>query len=162
MKTDVAYGTRCVDRVDKSGVAALFDEEEDEPAMGGLAQDLRYALRQLRKNPGFTGTATLTLAFAIGAASSVFSVVYSELIRPLPYARPEMIFYLETYSPEGYTQPSSYPEYQDWRRENHVFLSLTGFSTFLPGSSNLEGPTGPVASPCPQSPRPTIFSMFSG
>jgi putative ABC transport system permease protein len=115
--------------------------------MSGLSQDLRYALRQLHKYPGFTGTATLTLAFAIGAASSVFSVVYSELIRPLPYDRPEKIFYLQTYAPEGYSQPASYPEYQDWRRENHVFSSLAGFSTFLPGSSNLEGPTGPVALP---------------
>ena len=59
----------------------------------------------------------------------------------------EKIFYLESYAPEGYTQPSSYPEYQDWRRENHVFSSLAGFSTFLPGSSNLEGPNGPVALP---------------
>jgi len=115
--------------------------------MSGLYQDLLYALRQLHKYPGFTGTATLTLAFAIGAASSVFSVVYSELIRPLPYDRPEKIFYLESYAPEGYTQPASYPEYQDWRRENHVFSSLAGFSTFLPGSSNLEGPAGPVALP---------------
>jgi putative ABC transport system permease protein len=115
--------------------------------MGGLAQDLRYALRQLRKYPGFTGTATLTLALAIGAAPAVFSVVYSELIRPLPYDHPENIFYLESYSPEGYTQPSSYPEYQDWRRENHGFSSLAGFSTFFPGSSNLDGPTGPVALP---------------
>jgi putative ABC transport system permease protein len=115
--------------------------------VSGLAQDLRYALRQLRKYPGFTGAATLTLALAIGAASSVFSVVYSELIRPLPFDRPERVFYLESYAPEGYTQPSSYPEYQDWRRENHAFSSLAGFSTFLPGSSNLEGPSGPVALP---------------
>ena len=115
--------------------------------MRGLLQDIRYAIRQLRKNPGFTVTAVLTLALGIGAASAVFSVIYAVLIRPLPYHQPQKIFYLNTYELEGYQQPSSYPEYLDWRRENHVFSALAGFSTFLPGSSNLEGPAGPVALP---------------
>ncbi len=108
--------------------------------------DLRYAIRQLRKSPGFTVTAVLTLALAVGAASAVFSVIYAVLIRPLPYDHPEKIFYLNSYALEGYQQPTSYPEYLDWRRENHSFSALAGFSAgFLPGSSNLEGPAGPVA-----------------
>ena len=114
--------------------------------MTSLLQDLRFAIRQLRKSPGFTVTAVLTLALAVGAASAVFSVIYAVLIRPLPYDHPEKIFYLKTYVPQGYQQPSSYPEYLDWQRENHVFSALAGYSTiFFSGSSNFEGPSGPVA-----------------
>jgi putative ABC transport system permease protein len=76
--------------------------------------------------------------------SAVFSVIYAVLIRSLPYDHPEKIFYLNTYAPEGYQQPSSYPEYLDWRRENHVFSALAGFGTV---SSNFESPAGPVAVP---------------
>src|ERR1017187_9098074 len=116
--------------------------------MGSLLQDIRFAIRQLRRSLGFTVTAVLTLALAVGAASAVFSVIYAVLIRPLPYDHPEKIVYLDSYALEGYQQPTSYPEYLDWRRENHVFSALAGFSAgFLPGSSNLEGPAGPVALP---------------
>src|SRR5579864_9061753 len=88
--------------------------------MAGLDQDFRYALRQLLKNPGFAITAVLTLALAVGVTTAVFSVIYAELIPPLPYDHPESIFYLRTWSPQGYTQPASYPEYLDWRHENKV------------------------------------------
>ena len=111
--------------------------------MIGLAQDLRYALRQLRKSPGFAITAVLTLALAVGITTAIFSVIYAELIRPLPYNHPEQIFYLQTWSPQGYTQPASYPEYLDWRHDNHVFSALAAYNDFE--AVNFEGPTGPVA-----------------
>lgn len=110
--------------------------------MNGLLQDVRYALRQFRKNPGFAATACFTLALAIGVSTAVFSVIYAVLIRPLPFDQPDKIFYLQTWSPQGYTQPTSYPEYLDWRRESHAFSALAGYS---PGSTNFEGPGGPVA-----------------
>jgi len=112
--------------------------------MPGLLQDIRYGLRAMRKAPGFSATTVATLALAIGVTTAVFSVIDAVLIRPLPYDDPESILYLRTNSPQGYTQPASYPEYLDWRRENQVFSALAGYSA---GSANFEGPAGPVALP---------------
>ncbi|MEO8726694.1 MAG: ABC transporter permease, partial [Acidobacteriaceae bacterium] len=108
--------------------------------MNELTQDVRYALRQIQKSLGFAFTAVLTLALAIGITTVVFSVLYATLVRPLPYNQPDRIVYLQPISPQGYTQPASYPEYLDWRRENKTFSALAGYST---GSSNFEGPAGP-------------------
>src|SRR5678816_3318543 len=59
--------------------------------MQSLASDLRYAARELRRRPGFTATAVLSLAFGVGATSAVFSVVYAVLIDPFPYVGSERI-----------------------------------------------------------------------
>lgn len=111
--------------------------------MQSFLQDLRYALRQLKKTPGFGAAVIATLALSIGITAAVFSVLYAMLIRPLPYQDADRIVALETRSPEGYTQPASYPEYLDWRRMNHGFSALAGYSGY--GSVNFEGPTGPIA-----------------
>ena len=77
--------------------------------MQSILQDLHYAIRQLRKSPGFGITVIATLALSIGITATVFSVLYAMLIRPLPYAQPERIAVLQPRSPQGYTQPASSP-----------------------------------------------------
>ena len=113
--------------------------------MGTWLQDFRYAFRMLYQNTGFAATVILTVGLTIGISTVVFSVVDAVLIRPLPYKHPEEIYSLHPFSPQGYAQPASYPEYLDWRRENHVFTSLAAVNSF--GSANLEGPSGAVPVP---------------
>ena len=88
-----------------------------------LLQDLRYALRMLRRNPGFAAVAILSLALGIGANASVFSVVNALLLRPLPVERPDQLAFLETKS--GITQ--SFPNYRDVRDRNQTFAGLAGY-----------------------------------
>jgi putative ABC transport system permease protein len=111
--------------------------------MNGLMQDIRYAVRQLRVSAGFSVIVVFTLALTIAMSTAVFSSIYAVLIRPLPFDHPERIVSLETWSPQGYTQPAAYPEYLDWRRESHVFAVLSVFNSY--GSANFEGPSGPIA-----------------
>jgi putative ABC transport system permease protein len=111
--------------------------------MNSFLQDLRYALRQLRNSPGFNGTVIATLALSIGITAAIFSVLYAMLIRPLPYSDPDKLVALQPRSPQGYTQPASYPEYLDWRQMNHSLQHLAAYSAF--STVNFEGPEGPVA-----------------
>jgi predicted permease len=109
--------------------------------MRNLLQDLRYAIRMLAKNPGFTLIAVLTLALGIGANTAIFSVVNTVLLRPLPYPHPEQIVYLqETFGPEG-TGSVSAPNYLDWREQSHSFSALAVFET---QGANLLGTDQPV------------------
>lgn len=69
--------------------------------MTDLLQDVRYALRQLRKNPGFTAAAVLTLALGIGANTSIFTLLHASLWSPLPVSDPKEIFHVMRASSEG-------------------------------------------------------------
>jgi predicted permease len=91
-------------------------------------QDVRYGARLLWKNRGFTIIAVLTLALGIGANTALFSVVDGVLLRPLPYQQPERLVALYTSRSGEFDHGSiSYPNFEDWRRENRTFSLLAGY-----------------------------------
>lgn len=104
----------------------------------GLQQDVRFALRMLRKSPGFTIVAVLTLALGIGATTAIFSLVSGILLRPLPYAEPDRLVRLLQAYPEKGLDPwrLSQASFALFRDQNHVFSSLAAYST---GGVNLTG-----------------------
>ncbi|MFZ3379566.1 MAG: ABC transporter permease [Candidatus Acidiferrales bacterium] len=104
--------------------------------MTSLWQDLSYALRMLRKNPGFTAIALFTLALGIGANTAIFSVVNGVLLNPLPYPHPEQLVTIHESKPNFNTGSISYPNFLDWQKENHTLSSMAvsrGYSFSLTG-----------------------------
>jgi predicted permease len=101
--------------------------------MNSLWQNVRYGMRVLAKSPGFTLVAGLTLALGIGANAAIFSVVYSALLRPLPYYQPDRLVTLgegrtQTRDNELVSRNSSYPDFEDWKKTTKSFDSLTAYS----------------------------------
>lgn len=93
-----------------------------------LIQDFRYAVRQLRNNPGFAAVAVITLALGIGANTAVFSVVDAVMLRPLPYHQPErLVEALSANSRDPSANDVSYPDFFDWRAQNHTFEHLVSY-----------------------------------
>jgi len=121
-------------------------KEESHEALGGqflesLLQDIRFGLRMLRKNPGFTAVAVLTLAFGIGANAIVFSVLNALIIHPLNVPQSQSLFMIER-GPD--TSPmQSYPDYVDLRDRNHSFDSLAAYD-MAPAGLDAGGKPSPV------------------
>src|SRR4051812_35641567 len=94
--------------------------------MSAVTQDIRYAIRAMRKNPGFSLIAMLALALGIGANTAIFSVVNVLMIRPLPYSDPQRtVMIWETRSsanPQNVVAPA---DYLDWKAQNHVFDAMS-------------------------------------
>src|SRR5438034_2217127 len=89
-----------------------------------LLQDLRYALRMLAKQPGFTAIAVLTLALGIGANTAIFSVINAVLLRPLPYPNAGRIMVLNESSGPDQDFSVALPDYFDWQKESKTFEHL--------------------------------------
>jgi macrolide transport system ATP-binding/permease protein len=96
--------------------------------METVVQDLRFALRQLRKNPGFALTAILILALGIGASAAIFAFVDAALIKPLPYPDPTRLVAVDESSAGFPRNNLSYADYLDWKRMNTVFSSMEVFN----------------------------------
>jgi predicted permease len=104
-------------------------------------QDLRYGARTLRKSPGFTAVAIITLALGIGANTSLFSVVNGVLLNPLPYPHPEQLLTLHESKPNFLAGSISYPNFRDWQKDNHTFSAMAidrAFSFSLTGLGEAE------------------------
>lgn len=99
--------------------------------------DLRFAIRQLRRSPGFTLSTIITLAFGIGATTAIFSLVDGVMLRPLPFPDRERLVAINTmqFPPGASTDQlygdwaiaSSYPNFFDWQRQNHTFESIASY-----------------------------------
>jgi len=95
--------------------------------MTGLAQDVRYALRQLRKSPGFTTVTVLTLALGIGANTAIFSVVNGVLLNPLPFHDARRTVSMFQDNPNFFKGSISYPNFLDWQRDNRSFEAMAAY-----------------------------------
>ncbi|MGA7929159.1 MAG: ABC transporter permease [Candidatus Sulfotelmatobacter sp.] len=120
--------------------------------MTGVLQDARYALRQLRKSPGFTAVAVITLALGIGANTAMFSMVYGVLLRPLPFKDPGHLYTLwERNLKMGYEQnPPAAGNFRDWHDRNRVFEQVAAFDasrTFNLAGNNPQRVDGAAVSP---------------
>src|SRR5262245_26989584 len=114
-------------RLELGGLAQLQQAHRDIrlfPFVDTLLQDLRFGVRMLRKNPGFTLAAVLTLSLGIGANTAIFSVVNGVLLSALPYSQPERLAMIWPAS-DGL---ASYPTYADWRDRNQTFQGIAAMN----------------------------------
>ena len=104
-------------------------------------QDVRFAGRQLRKNPGFGVTAVLILALGMGVSVAMFGFVDAALIQPLPYTSPNRLLSVDESAALNPRSNLSYADYQDWKRLNKTLSSFdvfTGMGYLLRGPSGIE------------------------
>jgi predicted permease len=111
------------------------------PFVEVLGQDVRFALRQLRRSPGFTLTAVLTLALGIGGNTAVFSIVNGVLLNPLPFPQADQLVGVHESKPNFENGSISYPNFLDWRKNNHSFSWMAvarGYSFTLTSRGDAE------------------------
>ena len=131
-------------RLDFGGVEQLKEEHREARGVNFIEtvlQDIRYGLRMLRQNPGFTVAAVLAIALGVGINVGIFSVLNGAALRLLPIPRAEQlvsvsqIFHRRTVrNTHGETSMFSYSEYLDYSEHNHVFSGLLAYEPFLEGT----------------------------
>ncbi|MGH9486967.1 MAG: ABC transporter permease [Terriglobales bacterium] len=109
------------------------------------AQGLRYAVRQMRRNRGFTLIAAVILALGIGANTAIFSVVEAALLRLLPYPEPQQLMRLFDASPGGRGHlPLDGPDFLDWQRQDRTFASMALYQGYSAVNLGIAGGAAPV------------------
>jgi predicted permease len=111
------------------------------PPLDALLQDLRFGFRMLRKNPGFTAVAVLTLALGIGATTAIFSVVYGVLLRPLPYTEPSRIMAVFEVNTKGTWSRLADPNFDDFRDQNRSLQAIAKYADNIASISGASQPT---------------------
>src|SRR5438132_4758251 len=96
--------------------------------MANFARNVRFGLRLLGKNPGFTCVALLALILGIGANTAIFSVVYASLLSPLPYPNPDQLVMVWSDKDNGPRNPVSVADYLEWKRQNTVFQDMVAWT----------------------------------
>ena len=129
-----AFGSRAL-------IAELTRESWGAAWWTALTQDLRYAGRTLRRSPGFTAAAVLSLALGIGAATVVFSVADTVYLRPLPYRTPERLMFIGIHMDKMDFVPS--PDFIAWRRDNSAFQDMAAMQ-YSGGRAAILGASDPV------------------
>jgi predicted permease len=110
--------------------------------MGTLMQDVKFGLRMLAKDRGFTAVAVITLALGIGATTAIFSVVNGVLLSPLPYPHADQVMILSERSSDFSELSVAYPNFLDWQRRNRSFVTMAAYRD---ESFNLSVPSGAEA-----------------
>jgi putative ABC transport system permease protein len=106
-----------------------------------MIEELRFSLRLLRRAPGLTAIAVLTIASGVGAGTSLFSVVKAVLLNPLPYPEPERLVRVAEVLGASANGLVSYPDFDDWRRQNHSFTAMAAYDG---GPINVGGGDAPL------------------
>ena len=111
-------------------IVLLFNRGQ---AMQTFFRDIHYAARKLRRSPAFTATVVMTLALGIGATAAIFSCVYALLLKSLPFADAGRIVALSENHPQipGGIE-ATYPDYEDWKAQQHSFTQIAAYSTLNP------------------------------
>jgi hypothetical protein len=115
--------------------------------MHAFWRDVRYGLRMLAKNPGFTVVAVLTLALGVGATTAIFSVIYGVLLRPLPYTHPEEIVHLWEMSRDGHHMNFADPNFADMQSQNRSLRAIAEYGNLLESVSGGKEPTRTMVAP---------------
>jgi putative ABC transport system permease protein len=124
--------------------------------MRSLSNDLRYALRQLRKTPGMAALAVLTLALGVGANTAIFTVIENVLLRPLPYAHSDRLIYIGSSADAQGFSTTSWLNYRDIKAQSRLLQAVVGYSEDV---SVLQTQDTSLSLPAPHV-TPNVFSML--
>ncbi len=131
-------------RIELGGTEQVKEQVRENRLGHGLQavlSDCRFGLRQLRKNPGFTAVAILTLSLGIGATTAIFSVVYGVLLRPLPYPDSDRIMAIFEISSAGNPSRVADPNFDDFRDQNRSFQAVAKYGSDVVSVSGSSNPT---------------------
>ncbi len=129
-------------RIEFGGIERAKEECRDARGVNfieSLFQDLRFGLRMLHKNPGFTAVAIITLALGIGANTAIFSVVDTVLLRPMPYPDADRIVQFMLSSPQESFNLTSIPKFMVWRQQTSTLQDFAAYESHSPGVNLTEG-----------------------